>query len=163
MVGMGRVPFRVTWVALSVAGWSCSGSETPIASGSPGNGNPDASAPSTADILTLIRRNNDLSRQNYPLYCAHCACGAFLDVTPAVEECVANVIGEYPTLVDAIVDGLNCSIAKGERRQTCLRAATDCTAANACNDKPDARAECDRAETLPGAMALMAEEQRRCN
>jgi len=94
------------------------------------------------DILTLIRRSNDLARTNYDLQCALCPCGAFSDVSPESEECLAEVATETPALADAFAAGLECSITQLEARRSCLEAATSCDTADTC-DRDDTDPDCE--------------------
>jgi hypothetical protein len=117
-------------------------------------------------VLTLIRRQNDLALENYNLFCSHCACGKFLDISAASEQCQADVLDEFPTIKDAAIASLQCSNAKAEEKRRCLQAATSCPESQACSSPTDGgSSDCDRlAPTDTKAAAdYGAAVQQRCN
>jgi hypothetical protein len=118
---------------------------------------------SEADVLGLIQRNNDATRDNHSLYCDRCACGQFLDVSDAAEHCQAEVMGDFPELRDVFVQALQCLLGKSNRRRACLEAASDCAAAEACSDR-ESGADCEAigAPHAADIAAFAREVEERC-
>ena len=115
---------------------ACSGSDD--APNQTGNDAGSGGGSTPAEILSMIRQNNDRARANYDLYCAHCPCGAFLDVSAEAEQCQVDVLADFPEVRDVLVAALRCEIAYQDTRAACLEAARDCTEAEACSSASDA-------------------------
>jgi hypothetical protein len=148
-------------VALALASTACSGATETGNSGARDAGSSAASA----DVLALIRQNNDLARINYDLSCSQCACGRFLDVSEAAEQCMVEVLNDFPAIRDALVAGLQCSIAKAQEKRTCLEAATSCPESQACSPPRDGgTTDCERiaGEGTLQAADFTAAVQQRC-
>ena len=150
-------------ITYTLATAACAGSDD-----APNQSGDDASSGggiTPAQMLSLIRQNNDRARSNYELYCAHCPCGAFLDVSAEAEQCQVDVLGDFPDLHDVFVAALRCEIDNADRRGACLEAAGDCTEAEGCSSVSDAGSgDC---EQLIGTQAGAAQEymsavQERC-
>ena len=154
----------VSLIPCILATAACSGSDD--ATNRTGNDASSAGGSTPAEVLSLIRQNNDRARSNHELYCAHCACGAFLDVSDEAEQCQVDVLGDFPNLIDAFVAALRCEIDDKDMRGACLAAAGDCTEAEACSSASDAGSG-DCGQTATAAQAEAAQEyisavQERC-
>lgn len=118
-----------------------------------------------AEILSLIRQNNDRARSNYELYCAHCPCGAFLDVSAEAEQCQVDVLSDFPDLHEAFVAALRCEIDNADRTAACLEAAGACMEAEACSSGSDAGSgDCEQiiAPQAEAAQQYVSAVQERC-
>lgn len=140
--GATRARVVLGCLAFGLALWGCSSSD---ATSQPvGDGGAAAEA-TNADILRMIQENNDRALSNNGLYCALCACGKFIDVSAAAEQCQVDVLGDFPSVREIVTASLECDSRKGERRASCLQSAQSCAAAGSCNAPPDGGTDdCDR-------------------